>query len=52
MRLIENHCQSNNIFSARLHTPTGMGLGRGKRIPTLSDRWIYSNGADKKYLIK
>jgi hypothetical protein len=52
MRLIENHCQSNNIFSARLHTPTGMGLGRGKRIPTLLDRWIYSNGADKKYFIK
>jgi hypothetical protein len=47
MRIIEQFCDENNIFTSRLHTPTGMRLGEGKRIPTLLNRWITENGADQ-----
>ena len=49
MRLIEDFCISNNVFTKRLHSPTGMGLGAGNRIETLLDRWINENGASKKW---
>lgn len=43
IRLIENYCSKNNIYNKRLHSPTGMGLGKGKRVETLKNRWE-SNG--------
>ena len=43
IRLIENYCSKNNIYNKRLHSPTGMGLGKGKRVETLKKRWE-SNG--------
>ena len=39
IRLIENYCSKNNIYNKRLHSPTGMGLGKGKRVETLKNRW-------------
>jgi hypothetical protein len=39
-RIIEDYCNHNNIINNRLHSPTGMGLGHGPRIPTLRNRWI------------
>lgn len=47
MRIIEDYCNRNNIYTNRLHSPTGMRLGEGKRIPTLLNRWITQNGADQ-----
>ena len=47
MRIIEDYCNENNIYTNRLHSPTGMGLGPGPRIPTLLNRWIAHNGADQ-----
>ena len=46
MRLIETHCNKNSIHNKRLHSPTGMGLGKGKRVETLEKRWI-DNGLIK-----
>ena len=46
MRLIETHCNKNKIHVKRLHSPTGMGLGKGKRVQTLKTRWI-ENGLIK-----
>ena len=39
IRLIESYCSKNNIYNKRLHSPTGMGLGKGKRVETLKNRW-------------
>mgnify|MGYP000848366386 FL=1 len=47
MRLIESFCLGQGIVCHRLHTPTGMGLGPGQRIPTLYRRWIQENGANQ-----
>jgi len=49
MRIIEEFCISNNVFTKRLHSPTGMGLGKGSRIETLFNSWLNINGADRKY---
>jgi len=49
MRIIEEFCISNNVFTKRLHSPTGMGLGKGSRIETLLNSWLNINGADQKY---
>jgi hypothetical protein len=49
MRLIEDFCISSNIFTKRLHSPTGMGLGKGYRIETLLNSWLNINGAYQKY---
>jgi hypothetical protein len=46
MRLIESFCSDNNIYCSRLHSPTGMGLGKGPRIETLFNRWVNENGAN------
>ena len=43
IRIIENYCKINNIYNKRLHSPTGMGLGEGKRVESLKKRWE-SNG--------
>ena len=48
MRKIEDFCETNDIYCRRLHSPTGMGLGPGKRIETLRERWI-QNGANQEY---
>ena len=39
IRLIENYSTKNNIYNKRLHSPTGMALGKGKRVETLKNRW-------------
>ena len=39
IRLIENYCSKNNIYNKRLHSTTGMGLRKGKRVETLKNRW-------------
>jgi hypothetical protein len=39
IRIIENYCKINNIYNIRLHSPTGMGLGEGKRVESLKKRW-------------
>lgn len=38
-RIVEKYCSENKIYSYRLHTPSGMGLGRGKRVDTLYKKW-------------
>ncbi len=45
MRKVENYCIKNNVYTSRLHTPTGMGLGRGSRIESLSARWVNKIGS-------
>lgn len=40
IKLIEEYCEKEGIYNRRLHSPTGMGLGKGKRIETLYKRWI------------
>ena len=49
MRKIEENCKDKKIYTRRLHTPTGMGLGTGSRIDTLYARWVDKNGADPIY---
>lgn len=44
MRLIETFCRLNNIICHRLHTPSGQGLGPGKRVIKLIKKWYYQNG--------
>ena len=48
IRLIENYCEENNIFSTRLHTPSGQGLGKGKpRINKLINKWYTYQGGNR-----
>jgi len=48
MRLIERHCDQNDIHNYRLHTPSGQGLKAGiPRVNKLIKRWFYENGADQ-----
>ena len=50
MRIIESYCQSNNIYHQRLHAPSGMGLGKGKRVDTIQNKWIENIGENLKRL--
>ena len=48
IQLIENYCKENDIFSSRLHTPSGQGLGSGKpRINKLINKWYTLQGANR-----
>ena len=48
IQLIENYCKENDIFSSRLHTPSGQGLGNGKpRINKLINKWYTLQGANR-----
>jgi hypothetical protein len=50
MRIIESYCQSNNIYHQRLHAPSGMGSGKGKRVDTLQSKWVETIGENVKLL--
>ena len=47
MRLIEKYCDENDIINYRLHSPSGQGLGTGKRLNKLINRWFTQNGGNK-----
>jgi len=46
IRQVENYCTDQSVYHTRLHSPTGMGLGEGERIPTLRQRWIENGFLD------
>lgn len=47
-RLIEQFCVVENIFTTRLFTPSGQGLGTGiPRINKLINKWFNENGANR-----
>lgn len=48
MQIIESFCELSNISHYRLHTPTGLGLGKGTpRLNKLVHRWYSHNGGNQ-----
>lgn len=47
-RIIEKFCNENNVFTSRLFTPSGQGLGSGiPRKNKLIQKWYNENGGDR-----
>lgn len=47
MRRIETYCDNNNVRNHRLHTPTGLGLGKGvPRENKLTHKWFFEGAYD------